>query len=174
VASLGEYDLLISAFGVMFFGDRVAAFANMRRNAAPNARMALVCWRTLAENPWMKVPMTAVARHLPPRPQPIPNAPGMFAFADSEHVTEVLIAGGWTPPRFEKLDMDLDIAAGRGLEQAVVQSTEIGTVNSWLRNQPEEVLSAAVASLHEELKPYADGMSVRLRSAMWLISSAPA
>src|SRR3974390_3404914 len=75
VTALDEYDLLTSAFGVMFFGDRVAAFTNMRRSAAPNARMALVCWRTLTETPWMKVPMTAVARHLPPRPQPISNAP---------------------------------------------------------------------------------------------------
>ncbi|HJW42313.1 MAG TPA: class I SAM-dependent methyltransferase [Rhizomicrobium sp.] len=174
VAALDEYDLLISAFGVMFFGDRVAAFTNMRRSAAPDARMALVCWRTLAENPWMNVPMTAVARHLPPRPQPISNAPGMFAFSDPEHVTEVLASSGWTMPRFEKLDIDLDIAAGRGLGEAVVQSTEIGAVNSWLRNQPEEVVSAAIASLREELKPYADGMSVRLPGAMWLISSAAA
>ncbi len=98
----------------------------------------------------------------------------MFAFADPEHVTEVLTAAGWAPPRFEKLDMDLDIAAGRGLEEAVVQSTQIGAVNSWLRNQPAGVVSAAVASLREELAPYADGASVRLPGAMWLISSAPA
>jgi hypothetical protein len=98
----------------------------------------------------------------------------MFAFADPEHVTEVLIAAGWAPPRFEKLDMDLDIAAGRGLEEAVVQSTQIGAVNSWLRNQPAEVVSAAVASLHEALAPYADGASVRLPGAMWLISSTSA
>ena len=174
VAALGEYDLLTSAFGVMFFGDRVAAFTNMRRSAAPNARMALVCWRALDENPWMQVPMTAVARHLPPRPQPVANAPGMFAFADPKHVTEVLAASGWSAPRVEKLDMDLDIAAGRGLEEAVVQSTEIGAINSWLRNQPEEVVSAAVGSLREVLKPYANGNSVRLPGAMWLISSAPA
>jgi hypothetical protein len=70
--------------------------------------------------------------------------------------------------------MDLDIAAGRGLEEAVVQSTEIGAVNSWLRHQSKEVVSAAVASLREDLKSYADGMSVRLARAMWLISSAPA
>jgi SAM-dependent methyltransferase len=174
VATLGEYDLLISAFGVMFFGDRVAAFTHMRRSAAPHARMALVCWRALAENPWMKVPMAAVARHLPPRPPPVPNAPGMFAFADPEHVTEVLTAGGWTRPRFQKLDVDLDVAAGRGLEEAVVQSTEIGAINSWLRDQPREVVSAAVASLREELKPHAEGVSVRLPGAMWLVSSAPA
>ncbi|MEJ2375698.1 MAG: class I SAM-dependent methyltransferase [Pseudolabrys sp.] len=173
-AALDEYDLLTSAFGVMFFGDRVAAFTNMRRSAALDARMALVCWCTLAENPWMEVPMTAVAQHLPPRPKPVPNAPGMFAFADPEHVIEVLTAAGWAPPRFEKLDMDLDIAAGRGLEEAVVQSTQIGAVNTWLRNQPEEIVSAALASLREMLAPYADGASVRLPGAIWLISSAPA
>jgi len=98
----------------------------------------------------------------------------MFAFADSEHVTEVLTTAGWAPPRFEKLDMVLDIAGGCGLEEAVVQSTQIGAVNSWLRNQPAEVVSAAVASLREALAPYADGTSVRLPGAMWLISSASA
>ena len=77
----------------------------------------------------------------------------MFAFADRDHVTEVLTAAGWVPPHFEKLDIDLDIAARRGLKEAVVQSTQIGAVNSWLRNQPAEVVSAAVASLHEALTP---------------------
>jgi SAM-dependent methyltransferase len=173
-AALDGYDLLTSAFGVMFFGDPVDAFANMRRAANHGARMALVCWRPLAENPWMEVPMNAVARHLPPRPKPVPHAPGMFAFADPGRVAEVLTAAGWAPPRFEKLDLDLDIAAGRGLEEAVVQSTQIGAVNSWLRNQPAEIVSAAVASLREALAAHVDGASVRLPGAMWLISSAPA
>jgi hypothetical protein len=64
-AALDEYDLLTSAFGTMFFGDRVAAFTNMRRAATLDARMTMVSWRSLAENPWMEVPMTAVAQHLP-------------------------------------------------------------------------------------------------------------
>ena len=170
--ALDGFDLLTSAFGTMFFGDPVAAFANMRGAAEPNARMAIVCWRSLAENPWMEVPMNAVARHLPPRPNAIPHAPGMFAFADPKYVSDVLTAAGWTPPRFEMLDIDLDIAAGRGLEEAVEQSAQIGAVNSWLRNQPAEVISAAVASLREALRSFADGESVRLPGAMWLISSA--
>jgi SAM-dependent methyltransferase len=174
VATLNEYDLLISAFGVMFFGDRVAAFANMRRAAASRARLALLCWRALDENPWMQVPMAAVAKHLPPRPQPPPNAPGMFAFADPQHVAQIFAASGWAPPRFEKLDRTLDIAAGRGLEEAVVQSTQIGAINSWLRDQPQDIVSAAIASLRQALHPYADGPHVRLPGAMWLIASAPA
>ena len=118
--------------------------------------------------------MNAVAHCLPPRPEPVPHAPGMFAFADPEYVSQVLTASGWAPPRFEKLDANLDIAAGRGLEEAVVQSTQIGAVNSWLRDQPAEVVSAAIASLREALTPHVNGVSVRLPGAMWLVSSAPA
>jgi SAM-dependent methyltransferase len=171
-ATLQQYDLLVSAFGVMFFGDMVGAFTNLRRAAKPGARMALVCWRTLAENPWMEVPMKAVAQHLPPRPKGTPNAPGMFAFANPEYVSETLTTAGWAAPRFEKLDEDLDIAGGAGLEEAVVQSTQIGAVNSWLRNQPAEIISASVRSLRDALAPHADGSSVRLPGAMWLIGSA--
>jgi SAM-dependent methyltransferase len=173
-ATLDGFDLLTSAFGLMFFGDPVAAFANMRSFANPGARMAFVCWRPLAENLWMEVPMNAVSRHLPPRPKAVPHAPGMFAFADPQRVSEVLTAAGWAPPRFEKLDMDLDIAAGRGLEEAVVQSTQIGAVNSWLRNQPADIVSTATTSLREALAAQLDGASVRLPGAMWLVSSVPA
>jgi ubiquinone/menaquinone biosynthesis C-methylase UbiE len=170
-APLGEYDLLVSNFGVMFFGDPVTAFAHMRGAAKPDARMALVCWRPVNENPWMKVPMDAALRHLPPRPQAVPNAPGMFAFADPGRVAEVLTAAGWAQPRLERLDLDLDIAAGHGLEEAVVQSTQIGAVNSWLRGQPTEVVAAVIASIREALTPHLNGESVRLPGAMWLVSS---
>lgn len=173
-AALDGYDLLASAFGLMFFGDPVAAFAHMRRAANPGARMAFVCWRPLAENPWMGVAMHAVSPHLPPRPKPNPQAPGMFAFADPQRVVQVLTAAGWAPPRLDKLDLDLDIAAGRGLEAAVVQSTQIGAVNSWLRGQPAEVVAAATASIRQALAAYLDGASVRLPGAIWLVSSAPA
>lgn len=170
-AALEEFDLLVSMFGLMFFGDPIGAFGHMRRAATPDARMAFVSWRALDENPWMEVPRQAVAPHLPPRPKGVANSPGMFAFADPARVSEVLTAAGWAPPTFEKLDVELDIAAGRGLEEAVVQTTRIGAINSWLRNQPSEVIAAAEESLREVLAAHLDGSSVRLPSAIWLISS---
>ena len=118
--------------------------------------------------------MNAVSRHLPPRPKSGPHAPGMFAFAEPHRVSEVLTAAGWAPPRLDKLDLDLDIAAGCGLDEAVAQSTQIGAINSWLRNQPAEVVSAATASLRKVLATHLDGASVRLPGAMWLVGSAPA
>jgi len=173
-AALDQFDLLTSAFGAMFFGDPVAAFTHMRQAANPGARMAFVSWRSLDENLWMRVPMQAVLPHLPPRPKAAPHGPGMFAFADPGRTTQVLTDAGWAPPQLEKLDLDLDIAAGRGLAEAVVQSTQIGAVNSWLRSEPADVIAAATESIREALAPYADGASVRLPGAMWLISSTPA
>jgi SAM-dependent methyltransferase len=170
-AALRGYDSLTSMFGLMFFGDPVAAFAHMRAAANDGARVSFVCWRTLAENPWMEVPMRAVTPHLPPRPKGDPNAPGMFAFANPERVSQMLTDAGWTLPEFKKLDCQLDIAAGCGVEEAVVQSTKIGAVNSWLRNQAPEIVGAAVESIRGALTRYTNGPHVRLPGAMWLVSS---
>jgi hypothetical protein len=86
----------------------------------------------------------------------------------------VLTAAGWAAPQVDRLDLDLDIAAGRGLEEAVVQSTQIGAVNSWLRGEPPEIVAAATQSLREALAAHLDGASLRLPAAVWLIGSAAA
>jgi len=171
-AALDGFDLLVSNFGLMFFGDPVGAFSHMRRAAKAGARMAFVCWQSLTENPWIGVPMNAVSPHVLPRPQADPQAPGMFAFADPQRVSGILTAAGWASPRFDRFALDLDIAAGRGLEEAVVQSTQIGAINSWLRGQPGAVVAAAVASISEALAAHQDGPSVRLPGAVWLVSSS--
>ena len=118
--------------------------------------------------------MNAVAQHLPPRPKGTPNAPGMFAFANPDYVTQVLTQAGWSAPRFEKFDCALDIAAGRGIEEAVVQSTQIGAVNSWLRNQSPEIIAASTQSLRDALAPHTSGANTRLPGAVWLIGSTAA
>jgi SAM-dependent methyltransferase len=173
-ADLKAYDLLTSMFGLMFFGDPIAAFRHMRSAANAGARMSFVCWRGLDENPWIGVPMGAVLPHLPPRPPAQANAPGMFAFADRQRIAAVLTGGAWAAPQIEPLDLDLDIAAGHGLDEAVAQSTQIGAVNSWLRDQAPAVVEAAVASIRESLAEFASGSSVVLPAAMWLVRSTPA
>lgn len=45
-------DLVFSKFGVMFFADPEAAFANLHRAAKPGGRLAFICWRPMAENPF--------------------------------------------------------------------------------------------------------------------------
>ncbi|MBX4948423.1 methyltransferase domain-containing protein [Rhizobium binae] len=56
----GAFDTLFSRFGMMFFDDPTGAFAHMRRAFRPGGRVALVCWRGVAENDWIRLPMSAI------------------------------------------------------------------------------------------------------------------
>ena len=68
------FDLAISSFGAMFFGDPVAAFANIATGVRPGGRLALLAWRELARNEWLTELRAALAvgRELP---MPPPDAP---------------------------------------------------------------------------------------------------
>src|SRR5207253_10378748 len=52
----GDFDAVYSRFGVMFFSDPVAAFANIGRSLRSRGRLACAVWAQLADNPWMFVP----------------------------------------------------------------------------------------------------------------------
>ena len=48
------YDLIVSRTGTMFFGDAAAAFANLATATRPGGRLAILVWRGLAENQWLR------------------------------------------------------------------------------------------------------------------------
>jgi SAM-dependent methyltransferase len=98
-----RFDAAYSRFGVMFFSDPVAAFANIRRALRPGGTLSFVCWQGVFDNDWMLVPGAAAAEvtgTLPPMPGP--EEPGPFSLADPARVRAVLGAGGsapsWSPP----------------------------------------------------------------------------
>src|SRR5215208_2345574 len=45
-----EFDLALSRFGVMFFEDPVAAFANIASAIRTGGRFVFLCWQDLARN----------------------------------------------------------------------------------------------------------------------------
>src|SRR3546814_6564159 len=55
----GSFDLLLSRFGVMFFDAPAQAFANLHNALTKDGRLAFICWRAMAENPWLSVPLRA-------------------------------------------------------------------------------------------------------------------
>src|SRR5437764_1349336 len=69
------YDRLSSRFGVMFFDDPQAAFANLFDWLAPTGRFAFAVWGPLAENPWM-TSVREVLAQVVDIPQSDPEGPG--------------------------------------------------------------------------------------------------
>jgi len=164
-------ELIVSRFGVMFFGDPVAAFANLRTGLAPGGRVRFACWRPISENPWLQIPLHAVYEHAPRLPKPEPEEPGPFAFADTDRVTRILTSAGFTAPSFTPLDIQLDIAAGGTLDDAVMQSSEMGPAKRALADQPDDIRVAALDSVRRALAPYASPSGVTLPAAIWLVAA---
>ena len=166
-------DLVFSRFGVMFFGDPAAAFANLRRALRPGGRLVFACWRTAEENPWIQIPARAVFAHVPSPPRPGPEDPGMLSFGDPARVRRILTQAGFGTPRFTKLDLAIDLGGGRGLEDATAQALSMRPVSEVLLDQPDPVRAAATASVRAALAPYATGDTVGLPGAVWLVEGVP-
>ncbi len=167
-------DLVFSRFGVMFFGDPAAAFANLRQALRPEGRVAFACWRAPDENPWAQVPLKAASAHLPELPRPGPDDPGMFSFGDPARVRRILGQAGFAPPRFTPLDLTIDIGGGEGLEGAVTQAMLLGPVGRVLPEQPETVRVAVAAAMRAALAPLARDSVVALPGAVWLVETVSA
>ncbi len=115
----GAFTRIVSRFGVMFFGDPVAAFTNIRAAAAPAARLAFVCWRD-GDNPMFTAGVDVLAAQLEsPPPPPEPGEPGPLAFGDAERVRAILDGAGWDDVVIDAFDgvCDFSTATSDGVEE---------------------------------------------------------
>jgi len=118
-----SYDAIISRFGVMFFADPVAAFANMARALRPGGQMTFATWGPLAGNPWFSVTHKIAASRLGSPPKLGADAPGPMAFQDVERVTGLFNAAGLSV-QVETHDMHLTPLGT--LSDVVALSTRVG------------------------------------------------
>lgn len=166
-----SFDVLFSRFGVMFFSDPRAAFANLRRALAPGGRLAFVCWQALARNAWMLVPMAAAARHVELPPPPEEGAPGPFAFADPERVRGILAGAGFAGIAIEPLEGELLLGGGGSLDQAAAFMVEIGPAAMALRKAGRERDPAVREAIRAALAPFETPAGVRLGYAAWVATA---
>jgi len=171
----GAFDVAFSRFGVMFFADPPAAFANLRRALRPGGRLAFVCWQAMPDNPWAAVPCMAALPLLPAQPMPNPEAPGPFAFANPERVRDILARAGFTDVALESVRMPLSIGGGQGLDPTVDFLLKMGPLARALREAADPALVGRVAArVREVLEPYLTAEGVRMDSASWLVTARSA
>jgi SAM-dependent methyltransferase len=164
---LDVYDGVFSRFGVMFFADPAAAFANIARAARPDARLAFVCWRPLAENLWMRGPVEAASPILPPGPPPDPLAPGPFAFANPDRVRTILTDGGWRATQIDRHDQPIGVG---GVEETLGVSLKVGPLGAALRENPE-LAPRVIEAVRGFLSRHDGPKGVRLPAAVWIVTA---
>ncbi|MFO0625811.1 MAG: class I SAM-dependent methyltransferase [Polyangiales bacterium] len=167
----GPYDLVVSRFGVMFFDDPVAAFANLLRATRVGGALRFVCWQPAARNPWVMVPLRVAEAVLGPQQLPAPDAPGPFAFGDDAKVLRVLTDAGWRDARVEPWEHPLALGGGGSLDDAAEFLTRIGPTARAMQDAPEELRAAVTAGLRDALAPHLQEGGPVLGGAMWRVSA---
>jgi len=161
------FDAIVSRFGVMFFPEPVAAFANLRAPLKPSGRLAFACWRGPEDNPIATIPLAAAAPLLPSLPRFEKDAPGRFGFADPDRVRAILEASGWRNVVIDRLDDPTPVSA----EELLTMSLRVGPLNPILAGEGEAVRAAVRDAVAEALAPSVKDGVARMHSACWLVTA---
>ncbi|WP_333817236.1 class I SAM-dependent methyltransferase [Tabrizicola sp.] len=139
------FDLVLSRFGVMFFADPVAAFANLAGAMRPGGRMVLAVWGRAVANPFFATPGRIGAARLGPPPPSDPDGPGPMAFSDIPRVLGILRAAGL---RAEGRAVELTLDHPGGIEPVLDLLSHLGGLPRLLRETGGT--AAMLAALREE------------------------
>jgi len=160
-------DMIVSRFGVMFFDDPVAAFANLRRASTGNAALRLIAWRSAAENPFMTAAERAAAPLLPELPPRNPDGPGQFAFGSAKRVQAILEDSGWTGADVRPIDVECAFPAA----QLDAYLTRLGPVGRVVQEADEQTRARIMQTIRPAFDPYVHGGDVRFVAACWMVSA---
>ena len=170
---LPSADVAVSRFGVMFFEDPIAAFANVRRAIAPSGRLVFVCWQGLLVNEWMTLPTFTAAEHVPLPDPPAPGTPGPFSLGDEDHLRAVLDGAGFADVAITPFTTTLLLGGTGSVEDAVPFLERTGMGRTMLSEASPEALTRVREGLATALAPHHDGTGVRLGAATWIVTCTP-
>jgi SAM-dependent methyltransferase len=162
------FDIAISSFGAMFFGDPVAAFSNIGRALPPGGRLALLAWRELARNEWLTELRAALAvgRQLP---EPPPTAPTPFALADPDRVRGILATAGYENVGFEPIDEPIEF--GSDAADAFAFMRTLGIVEGLTHDLDDDGRAQALAELQQTVTEHESSEGVLFGTSAWLITA---
>ncbi|GAA4330830.1 methyltransferase domain-containing protein [Streptomyces venetus] len=163
------FDAAISRYGVMFFADPVAAFANVGRALRPGGRLAFVCPADATFNEWVAA-VASLRVVLPVGDFGRPGLPGMFSLSVPDRIRDVLTAAGFTAIAINQARVYG--TWGHGAEDAAEFLLGTGPGRHLLEQAAPTARTRARQVLTDHLRDHetADG-TVRLRSTSWLVTA---
>jgi len=167
----GRYDVAISRTGAMFFGDPIAAFANIARALRSDGRVVLLVWQALAHNHWIRDFSTALSdgRDMPAPP---PGAPGPFSMSDPDRVRSILSTAGL-------VDVDLQGASepmyfGDDADEAERFVRGLGFTSFMLQDLDDDGRARALTALRASIEAHETDGGVFYPSAAWIVTACRA
>lgn len=170
----GSFDAIYSRFGVMFFQDARAAFANLRAALRPGGRLAFVCWQPVERNPWAGVPLAAVMRLRPGAPLPEllhPDLPGPFYLGDPARIRAILADAGFSAIDVAPWQGRIHFGGAMNQAEALDYARQIGPAARAIADAPEAERPALEEALAAALAPFVGERGVWSDGAAWIVTA---
>ena len=165
-AAEGPFELIYSRHGVMFFPEPVRAFRALRNAASSGGALVFSCFQGWDLNAWASEVANAAAGRVLPAPG---REPSGFAFAEPDHVLEILRASGWTEP--EAIPVCFGYAAGEGehaIDDALSFLADLGPASRVLQSLPEQDRTDALERMRKVIEQHFGGATVVFPAAVWI------
>jgi SAM-dependent methyltransferase len=163
----GNFDVVLSNFGVMFFDDPAAAFGNLRKALRRGGRLAFLCWRTRDENPFFTIGFAEAAAVLNLRELPGPSA--AFSLADTGQVGALLSGAGFGGIEFAKADELMLI--GRDVDDVLEYERASPSATELLTGLSSAQAAELAKQVRDHLVAYASPDGAAMPGAAWLVTA---
>ncbi len=163
-----SFDIAMSRQGAMFFADPVAAFANIGLALRSRARIAILGWRGLADNEWLRLmrETLAMGRELPTPPL---GEPGPFGLADPDNNYRIFSEAGFENITNEVVSEPLWF--GDDVDDAYAFVSIEGPVRGLLADLSEADKAKGLDNLRAAIDAHATPDGVLLGSSCWLVTA---
>jgi SAM-dependent methyltransferase len=170
----GPYDYAFSRMGVMFFGNPVQAFRNIRGALLPGGRFVASVWRRKLDNEWVHRTEQVVEQYLEePEESDEPRCgPGPFSMANADTVSEQLQIAGFEQPTFTRCDLPLRI--GDDLERAIEFNMALGPAAELIRlsgDEADKIRPKLEREIREVLADFDGDGGVSAPASTWIVTA---
>jgi SAM-dependent methyltransferase len=163
----GVFDVVLSKFGVMFFDDPAAAFANLRKALRRGGRLAFLCWRTREENPIFTTGFAGAAAELGLCEPPGPSA--AFSLAGTARVSALLSGAGFGGIEFAQADEPMLV--GRDVDDVLAYERASPAATEILAGFSPAQAAELTRWVRDRLAAYALPDGVTMPGAAWLVTA---
>ena len=166
-----QVDAVFSRFGVMFFDDPGAAFANTLGALRPGGRAVFLVWQGMEANEWMLVPgaaLMSVGIEMPAGGDP--GEPSPFQLADAEWAASLLTDAGLVDVAADPIDTTMLIGGGTDADGAVAFLRDSGIGPSMLDGVDDDLVARALDAAVDAVRPFETDEGVQMGAGPMVLS----
>jgi SAM-dependent methyltransferase len=98
------FDVVLGRWSLIYLPDVRGTLGRLRRMLVPGGRIAVTAWAPPEANPWIRIPMEALAGVVPV-PPPDPRLPGLFHLSADGALADALRAAGFRDVHQERVQL---------------------------------------------------------------------